>query len=86
MQYETEFIYRPQYEWTSSNQHGNRFKKIGTKQIRVAKLSAKRTDANDLTNLVLLSDRLRVPIYYDFDADPQVACIKIVAKDALKDS
>lgn len=84
MRYETNFIYHSQYVWSSRNQYGDRFKKISSKQIRVARLSADRTNADDLTDLILLSDRLQVPICYDFDAKPQKAYIEIIAKEALK--
>lgn len=85
MHYDTEFIYRPQYKWANSNQHGDRFKKINTKQIRVARLSAERTNASDLTDLILLSDHLHTPIHYNFESKPQKAYIEIIAKEALGD-
>ena len=84
MNYSTEFKYINKYEMTSINQHGCRYKKLPSfKQLTVAKLSAYLNNAGDLVDLIILSDRLRVPVNYDFDSKPQVAFIKVVSAEAL---
>lgn len=85
MEWSTQYIYRTQYDWASSNQHGNRFKKIGTKQIPVAQLRAEITSANDLKDLILLSYHLQVPVQYDFETTPQTAFIEVVAKEKIEE-
>ena len=82
MIYETGYYYAPQYEYTGRNQHGSRFKKVPTKQIIVAKLSCKSDDADELKQLVLLSDRLKTPVRYDFEN--QLAYIELMSADTVR--
>ena len=66
MTYTTEYYYAPRYGYTSTNQHGERFKRKPSKQINVVKLSCERTNASDLEDLVVFSHTLNVPVHYDF--------------------
>lgn len=66
MTYTTEYYYLTQYEWSSSNQHGDRFKKKPSKRINVVKLSCKRDNASDLEDLIIIGHTLNVPVHYDF--------------------
>lgn len=75
-------IYIPQYEWTSSNQHGDRFKRKASKKLSVATLSCKTNNAIDLTKLILLSDTLDVPVHYDFE--DHTAFIKLISYEAYR--
>lgn len=81
MTYTIEYYYAPRYEYTSSNQHGQRYKRKASKQINVVKLACKRTDASDLEDLVVLSHTLNVPVHYDFEAN--TAFIKIMSGEAV---
>lgn len=85
MEWNKKFTYVPQYELVSCNQHGNRFKYKGTKQICVARISCKRTDADGLMKLILLSHILNVPVRYVFEGD-QEAYIEVVSHEALRES
>lgn len=60
------YIYEPTYEYTNTNQHGNRYKQVGRKQIKVCRMAAKIGNAADIQTLVLLSHTLEVPVCYDF--------------------
>jgi len=71
------------YKYVSTNQHGDRFKRIADREIAVALMEADINNANDLRRLILLSHHLDVPVHYDFDADPRVAFIEVVAKESL---
>lgn len=82
MIYETGYYYAPQYKYVSINQYGERFKKAPSKQIIVAKLECKPNDADDLKQLVLLSDRLQVPVRYDFEN--QLAYIELMSADTVR--
>ncbi len=75
--------YLEQYEFTGSNQHGMRYKKIASKRVSVATLSADYTNLTDMRQLILLSHHLDMPVRYDFDADPQQAFIEVVGKEAI---
>ena len=83
MRWNKGYAYVPQYKLTSTNQHGNRFKWIGTKKLSIARLSCERTDADGLTKLILLSHILDVPVRYNFEGD-QEAYIEVVSGEALK--
>ncbi len=86
MQWNKGFIHIPQYEYTSTNQYGDRYKRIGTKKVSTAKLSSPINSPERVENmrlLILLSDQLDVPVRYDFDADPQVAFIEVIGKETL---
>lgn len=66
MTYTTEYYHCPRYEYTHSNQHGCRYKKVASKQLNVVKLSCKRNNASDLEDLIVLGHTLNVPVHYDF--------------------
>ncbi len=76
-------IYLPKYKFTSANQHGDRFKRNGTKQVSVATLETECKNIPDMQCLILLSHHLNVPIHYNFDTDPHVAYIEVVAKESI---
>ncbi len=83
MTWEKTYIYQSQYEYVSSNQHGDRYKRIGIKQVNCVKLIASVNDAKDLRDLILLSHHLNVPVHYDFKTDPQTAYIEVAAKEGI---
>lgn len=86
MQWRTSYIHIPQYEHVSTNQHGCRYKKIGPKRAVIVRLSCLMDNperVEDMRMLILLSSQLDLPVRYDFDADPQVAYIEVVGKEAL---
>jgi len=82
MTWEKSFINIPQYEFASSNQHGMRYKRVNSKCLSCAKLSADVNNAYDMRQLILLSHHLSVPVHYSFDT-PQTAYIEIVSKEAV---
>lgn len=82
MIYETGYYYAPQYERTSGYFQTTRFKKICSRKIIVAKLSCDCNSVDELKQLVLLSDRLRVPVRYDFEN--QMAYIKLMSADTVR--
>ena len=81
MTYTTEYYHCPRYEYTNSNQHGSRYKKIASKKINVVKLSCKKDKASDLEDLVILGHTLNVPVHYDFE-EGQVY-IRIMSGEAV---
>ncbi len=76
-------LWLPQYKYSSSNQHGDTFRKTKDKPLAVATLETEMNDIKDVKTLILLSDRLNTPVRYDFDSEPQVAYIGIVSKEQL---
>ena len=84
MTWETKYIYKPVYACTSINQHGSRYKRQGTKQFAIVKLSTECDNTQDMRKLILLSHHLDVPVHYDFDSDPQVAYIELASAQQLK--
>ena len=83
MTYTTEYYYAPRYEYTTTNQYGNRYKKITSKKINIVKISCKRNDAPDLGDLVLFSHTLNVPVHYDFEDG--TAFIRLMSGEAVMD-
>jgi hypothetical protein len=81
MTWDTEYKYIPQYEYTSCNQHGNRYKRLKNKRVIVSIMSAKTGDAADIQTLVLMSHGLNVPVHYDFNDN--TAYIKVVSEEVL---
>ena len=57
MTWETTFYYLPQYKHVSCNQHGDRFKKTGSKAFRIARLTCKIGNETDISRLILLTGR-----------------------------
>jgi len=82
MQWTKTYLYLPQYEYASSNQHGDRFKRVRSKQFSVARMSCKISDTDGVQKLILLSDTLDVPIRYDFNVHE--AYIEVVSCEALR--
>lgn len=76
------YHYLPEYEYVSRNQHGSRFKRVNQKKLNVARLSCKANNSKDLTELILLSHCLDIPVHYDFE--DHVAYIEVISIDALK--
>lgn len=83
MEWSKEFINLAQYEYASTNQHGDRFKKICSKQIPVVVLTAECNEASDLRELILFSHHLNLPVHYDFKTTPQTAYIRLVGRESL---
>ena len=82
MQWTKKYMTVKQYEFTSVNQHGCRYKQDGSKRISVACLSCKPTDADGMKRLILLSDTLDVPVRYDFEGHETY--IEVVSGEALR--
>ena len=76
----------PQYLWTGSNQHGDRYKRINSKPIRIAELSVEACSAHidDLKNLILLGDHLDTPVKYEFTKPQNTISIAVVSAKLLK--
>ena len=83
MIWETKYIYLPEYKFTSTNQHGDRFKRKGTKKVQVARMETDCTNILDMQYLILLSHSLNVPVHYNFNSKPQGAFIEVVAKELI---
>ncbi len=71
------------YEHVSCNQHGDRYKKIGSRKVFVAVLTAKCVDVKDLQQLILLSHHLDTPVRYNFNATPQEAFVEILSNEQV---
>ena len=80
MTYETRCIYRDEYECTSINQHGPRYKRTGTKQIRVLTLSCPGNES-ELDDLICIGHMLNVPVHYDFKN--HIAYIEVISAEAI---
>jgi len=78
-------IYIPKYKYRGSNQHGDSYKKIETKILTSVTLSANVENVNtiDLKTLILLSDRLNVPVRYDF-SNPQRVYVELISAEILR--
>ena len=83
MQWTKEYVYIPKYKYTSSNQYGDRFKRLPSERLSIARLSCKPTDTDGLKKLILLSHTLDVPVRYDFEGE-QEAYIEVVSGEALR--
>lgn len=84
MQWPKRNITLPEYEFTNTNQHGDRFKRKSYKHVSVVMLATDCTNIPDMQTLILLSHHLNAPVHYDFDTDPHVAYIEIVAKESIQ--
>lgn len=82
MQWSRRNICLPQYKYVSTNQHGDRFKRCGSKQVSVVTMATDCSSTKDMQTLILLSHHLNVPVHYDFD-DPQNAHIEVVGREVL---
>lgn len=79
----SKYKYLPKYQYTNSNQYGARYRKRGSLQLRVLRLTADIGNAENLSRLILFSHSLNVPVHYDFDK--QKAWIEVVSTEALND-
>ena len=89
MQWDKRSIHLNQYKYTSTNQHGDRFKRNGQKIVSVVTLQTPCDNIADLTTLILFSHHLNVPVHYDFNNnsdEPQFAYIEIVARESIKET
>ena len=84
MNYRKRIKYINQYKYTSTNQHGARFKEVESRRLSVSRMTAKITSCDDLSTLAVLSDQLDTPIRYDFDSNPQTAWIEVISNEQLK--
>lgn len=76
-------LYRPEYEYVSTNQHGDRYKRKISKKFSIAVLSTDMTNTLDMRTLILLSHHLDAPVRYNFSSDPQQAYIEVISKEQL---
>jgi len=76
-----EYIYRDQYEFASSNQHGDRFKRKGNNKISVAVIGASTSNAAEMKDLILMSHTLDVPVR--FNSISGRAYIRVVAEESI---
>ncbi len=74
--------YLPKFEWASRNQHGDRFKRLPSKEISMVTLTAGMDSTADMQQLLLLSHHLDVPVTYNFGS-PNTASIEIAGVRAL---
>jgi hypothetical protein len=72
----------PRYQYAGTNQHGDRYKRVESKKIRVTRMSCKTSDPSGLMQLVLIGHHLDVPVHYDFD--DSTAYIDIMSADAVR--
>jgi hypothetical protein len=71
------------YKVAGRNQHGTRYKYAERVTIKTVVLSAKADDAEGLAKLAILSERLGVPLEYNFEK--QQASIELCsAKEIIK--
>ena len=84
MNWTKKYTHVPKYEYVSSNQHGDRFKRIRRRILSVANISCEPTDAGGMKRLILLSHTLDVPVRYDFEGD-QCAYIEVISNEALRE-
>ena len=81
--YSTRFTYKDEYDITSSNQRGERYKRSGCKFVRVCKISCEISETEAIRKLVILSSQLGAPLHYDFGARPQVAWLEVCAAESI---
>ena len=74
--------YLPRYKYAGTNQHGDRFKRLPSKKIKVAGLSCKLNSSVDIQCLILLSHSLDVPVHYNFE--DQVSYIEVISAEAVR--
>ena len=83
MRWDKEYLYVYKYEFTSCNQHGDRFKRTTQKRLSIAHLNCKLNDTTGMSRLILLSHTLDTPVRYDFNE--QIAYVEVVSNEALKE-
>lgn len=85
MTWERTYTYIKQYVYTSTNQHGDRYRAVASRRVSCAKLSAAIDNAHDMRQLILLSHHLEMPVHYDFGTShtPQTAYIEVISKESV---
>ena len=84
MKFQKHYQYVTKYEEVSNNQHGPRYRVVGSERLSATKYSANVNDAEGLKNLAALSDSLDTPLRYDYSANPQEVFIELVSLEQLK--
>ncbi len=72
---------KPIYEWAGTNQHGDRYKRVGSEQITTARLESHCKNAFDLRTLILLGHELNVPVHYNYTDG--TAYIEVVSAETV---
>lgn len=80
MIYKKEYVHIPVYGYVSTNQHGDRYKQTGTKQLRVCKITA--SGESEHAQLIIMGSTLDVPVRYDFDS--QKPYLELVSGEEVK--
>ena len=80
MIYRKEFRYVPVYEYVSSNQHGERYKRTGTKTFSICIIVT--SDPSEHKQLIILGSTLDVPVRFDFKS--QEAYLELASGEELK--
>ena len=85
MLWRTEYIYIPRYEYVSTNQHGDRYKRTEMERINVAKLSldAGSVGQYELKQLILIGHHLDTPVRYQF-GNPHTISIEVVSGEVIR--
>ena len=76
------YYYQPHYQYTSCNQHGQRYKRVASKKLSVAKLSCKTNNTDGMSRLILLSHHLDTPVHYDFGEHE--AYIEVISAEEVR--
>lgn len=81
-------IWIPNYEETTRNQYGPRYKSTGAISIPVAKLSIEvcEEDFDDLRQLVLIGDHIKIPLTYEFTKPQNQISIELVSAVRLREA
>ena len=82
MIWNTSYYYQPQYEYVSTNQHGNRFKRASQKMLNTVIMSCEIDGSLDIQQLILLSHSLDVPVHYNFKAGK--AYIEVMSAEQVR--
>ena len=82
MTYNDGTFFLPRYEYTSCNQHGNRYKRKSSIALKTVRLSCKYDDKDGLIRLVLLSNSLDIPVKYDFSE--HIAYIDLMGVESIR--
>ena len=82
MRYTTNVQRIRRYEYTSSNQHGLRYKEIPVRRVKRVELRCKTTDAVDMRDLIVLGHELDVPVHFDFNTSE--AYLELMSGEAVR--
>ena len=80
MIYRKEYKFIPKYEYTSTNQHGDRFKIEQNERVSICKVTA--TDREEERLLICMSTTLDVPVRFDFHSNR--AYIQLMSAEEIK--